>query len=73
MEKMETLVQSGAVLLDPETGGIRGLVGGRGDYVFRGFNRATHIKAQPGSTLKPLAVYTPALESGYETNFDFKR
>jgi penicillin-binding protein 2A len=62
-----TLVQSGTVLLDPKTGGIRGLVGGRGDYVFRGFNRATHIKAQPGSTLKPLAVYTPALESGYET------
>jgi len=59
------LVQSGAVLIDPKTGGVRGLVGGRGDYVFRGFNRATHMKAQPGSTLKPLAVYTPALESGY--------
>ena len=59
------LVQSGAVLLDPKTGGVRGLVGGRGQHVFRGFNRATHIKAQPGSTLKPLAVYTPALEEGY--------
>lgn len=58
-------VQSGAVLLDPESGGVRGLVGGRGDYVFRGFNRATHMKAQPGSTLKPLAVYTAALEEGY--------
>src|SRR3954470_19497225 len=65
--KDENLVQSGSVLLDPKTGGVRGLVGGRGDYVFRGFNRATHIKVQPGSTLKPLAVYTPALESGYET------
>ncbi|WNS73490.1 PBP1A family penicillin-binding protein [Bacillus sp. DTU_2020_1000418_1_SI_GHA_SEK_038] len=61
------LVQSGAVLLDPASGGVRGLVGGRGSYVFRGFNRATHIKAQPGSTLKPLAVYTPALEEGYQT------
>lgn len=60
------LVQSGAVLLDPQTGGVRGLVGGRGEQVFRGFNRATHIKAQPGSTLKPLAVYTPALEEGYQ-------
>lgn len=59
------IVQSGAVLLDPQTGGVRGLVGGRGEHVFRGFNRATHIKAQPGSTLKPLAVYTPALEEGY--------
>ncbi|PWW25880.1 penicillin-binding protein 2A [Cytobacillus oceanisediminis] len=59
------IVQSGAVLMDPQTGGVRGLVGGRGEHVFRGFNRATHIKAQPGSTLKPLAVYTPALEEGY--------
>ena len=65
--KDETLVQSGGVLVDPETGGIRALVGGRGDYVFRGFNRATHIKAQPGSTLKPLAVYAPALAAGYKT------
>lgn len=61
-----TLVQSGSVLLNPESGGVLGLVGGRGDYVFRGFNRVTHMKAQPGSTLKPLAVYTPALEAGYE-------
>ncbi|WP_431307298.1 transglycosylase domain-containing protein [Ferdinandcohnia quinoae] len=60
------IVQSGAVLLDPETGGVLGLVGGRGDHVFRGFNRATHLKAQPGSTMKPLAVYTPALEEGYD-------
>ncbi|MFO1443802.1 PBP1A family penicillin-binding protein [Bacillus sp. Bva_UNVM-123] len=60
------LVQSGAVLLDPQSGGVRGLIGGRGEHVFRGFNRATHIKAQPGSTLKPLAVYTPALEEGYQ-------
>ena len=63
--KNKTLVQSGAVLLDPRSGGVRGLVGGRGEQVFRGFNRATHIKAQPGSTMKPLAVYTPALEEGY--------
>jgi penicillin-binding protein 2A len=61
-----TLVQGGAVLLDPETGGVRGLVGGRGEQVFRGFNRATQIKVQPGSTMKPLAVYTPALEKGYK-------
>ncbi|MFC0273654.1 transglycosylase domain-containing protein [Metabacillus herbersteinensis] len=65
-DKGGAMVQSGAVLLDPSTGGVRGLVGGRGDAVFRGFNRATHIKAQPGSTMKPLAAYTPALEEGYE-------
>ncbi|MGD6877881.1 transglycosylase domain-containing protein [Bacillus infantis] len=62
------LVQSGSVLLDPSTGGIRAIVGGRGEHVFRGFNRGTHIKAQPGSTLKPLAVYTPAIEEGYHAS-----
>lgn len=59
-------VQSGSVLLDPKSGGVLALVGGRGEKVFRGFNRATHLKAQPGSTMKPLAVYTPALEEGYK-------
>ncbi|OQP07247.1 penicillin-binding protein [Geobacillus sp. 46C-IIa] len=58
-------VQSGAVLLDPKTGGVKALVGGRGRHVFRGFNRATELRRQPGSALKPLAVYTPALEQGY--------
>jgi penicillin-binding protein 2A len=62
----DVLVQSGSVLLDPGNGGVRALVGGRGEKVFRGFNRATHLKAQPGSTMKPLAVYTPALEEGYD-------
>jgi penicillin-binding protein 2A len=63
--KSGVMVQSGAVLLNPETGGVLGLIGGRGETVFRGFNRATHLKAQPGSTMKPIAVYTPALEEGY--------
>jgi penicillin-binding protein 2A len=62
----DVLVQSGSVLLDPANGGVRALSGGRGEKVFRGFNRATHLRAQPGSTMKPLAVYTPALEEGYE-------
>lgn len=75
----EELVQSGAVVVDPYTGGIRGLVGYRGKYFYRGFNRATQLKRQPGSSIKPLAVYGPALENGYKpssmlvdkkTNFD---
>ncbi|MGG5254332.1 PBP1A family penicillin-binding protein [Neobacillus sp. SM06] len=66
------LVQSGAVLLDPASGGVRGLVGGRGEHTFRGFNRATQLQAQPGSTMKPLAVYTPALEEGYNYNSKLK-
>jgi len=60
------LVQGGSVLLDPASGGVRALVGGRGDHIFRGFNRATQLQAQPGSSIKPLAVYTPALEAGYK-------
>jgi penicillin-binding protein 2A len=66
--KGEKMVQSGSVLMDPATGGVAALVGGRGEHVFRGFNRATQLRAQPGSTLKPLVVYTPALEEGYKFN-----
>lgn len=62
----EELVQSGSIVIDPYTGGIRGLVGYRGNYFYRGFNRATQLKRQPGSTIKPLAVYAPALEKGYK-------
>lgn len=62
----DQLIQSGAAFINPSTGGISALVGGRGEHTFRGFNRATQLKRQPGSTMKPLAVYTPALEKGYE-------
>ena len=59
------LVQSGAVIMDPHTGGVRALVGGRGEHTFRGYNRATQLQAQPGSSFKPVAVYAPALEEGW--------
>ncbi|WP_059172887.1 transglycosylase domain-containing protein [Bacillus sp. FJAT-27445] len=62
----EQLVQSGAVLVDAKTGGIRALVGGRGKHVFRGYNRATQLKRQPGSVIKPIIPYTPALEEGWK-------
>ncbi|MEH7245934.1 PBP1A family penicillin-binding protein [Neobacillus niacini] len=62
----DQLLQSGAIFINPENGGIEGLVGGRGEHTFLGFNRATQLIRQPGSTMKPLAVYTPALEQGYE-------
>ncbi len=62
----EQLVQSGAVLVDAKTGGIRALVGGRGKHVFRGYNRATQLKRQPGSTIKPIVPYTTALEEGWK-------
>ncbi len=59
------LVQSGAVFLDQTTGGIRALMGYRGEGTYRAFNRAVQLKRQPGSAFKPIAVYGPALEAGY--------
>src|SRR5665648_2377 len=64
----EEIVQSAAVVIDPSSGGIRGLIGYRGKYYADGFNRATQLKRQPGSAIKPLAVYAPALENGYKKN-----
>lgn len=60
-----TLVQGSSVAIDPKTGGVSAVVGGRGEYTIRGYSRITQMKRQPGSTIKPLAVYTPALEDGY--------
>ncbi len=62
----DQIIQSGGVFINPSTGGIQALVGGRGQHTFRGFNHASQLVRQPGSTMKPLAVYTPALEQGYE-------
>ena len=58
-------VQSAMVVLDPHTGEIAGLIGGRDYTTQRGLNRATQMKRSPGSTIKPIAVYAPALEKGY--------
>lgn len=58
--------QSASIAIEPASGGVLAVVGGRGEYVYRGFNRATQMRRQPGSVIKPLSVYAPALESGYE-------
>lgn len=60
------IVEGASVALNPKTGGVMGIVGGRGDYTYRGWNRATDSMLSPGSTLKPISVYTPALEAGYK-------
>ena len=57
------LVQSAFVALDPSTGGILAMVGGRPDYHDQ-YNRAVQAKRQPGSVFKPF-VYTTALDNGY--------
>ncbi|EJQ54086.1 Penicillin-binding protein 1 [Bacillus mycoides] len=53
--------QGAFLLMDNRTGGIKAAIGGR-KYVPRGFNRV-FAKRQPGSVLKPLIVYAPALET----------
>ena len=66
-----TFAQSGSVALEPKTGGVRGVVGqvaGNDKTGFRNFNYATQSKRSPGSTIKPLVVYTPAVEAGWALN-----
>ncbi|MEG0997723.1 MAG: PBP1A family penicillin-binding protein [Clostridiales bacterium] len=63
------LLQSAAVFVDPNTGEIWGLQGGR-EYKQRfELNRATDMQRQPGSIIKPIAVYGPALDEGYSPNY----
>ncbi len=57
-----TPVQAASAALDVKTGAVRAIVGGRVYQTRRGLNRATHLRRQPGSALKPLAVYAPAVE-----------
>lgn len=54
--------QSGMVILDYRTGQIKSLIGGRHIKTRGGINRAT-TPVQPGSTIKPLSVYTPAIDT----------
>ncbi len=59
-----TLALEGAlVALDPQTGGVLTLVGGR-DYLKSQFNRVTQARRQVGSAFKPL-VYAAAIKKGY--------
>lgn len=57
--------ESAMVVMDPSTGYVVGLVGGRGEKTInRGLNRATGTTRPPGSAIKPIAVYAPALDDG---------
>jgi penicillin-binding protein 1A len=57
--------QSATVILDYRTGHIKAVVGGRDIEGQRILNRATDSARQPGSAIKPIAVYLPALDNGY--------
>ncbi|WP_163100960.1 transglycosylase domain-containing protein [Peribacillus alkalitolerans] len=54
--------QAGLTVLDTKTGEILAIGGGRNQKVKRGFNYATDLKRQPGSTIKPILDYGPAIE-----------
>ena len=62
-------LQASAVMMDPDTGKIIALIGGR-DYNSSQFNRATKAKRQVGSTMKPYLYYA-ALENGFTTSSSF--
>ena len=60
-------LQGALVCIDPWTGHVVAMVGGRDYYdeAHRGqFNRATQARRQPGSTMKPY-IYAAAMEMGY--------
>lgn len=58
------MMQSAMVVIEQSTGEIKGIVGGMGEKTGSLiFNHATALR-QPGSTIKPIAVYAPALEYG---------
>ena len=62
-EKYEKgLVQGALFAMDPKSGAIRAMVGGR-DFNRSEFNRATQSRRQPGSAFKPL-IYTAAFDKG---------
>jgi penicillin-binding protein 1A len=59
----EPLVQGALLCLDPKTGYVKTMVGGR-DFSESQFNRAVSARRQPGSAFKPF-IYAAALEKGY--------
>jgi penicillin-binding protein 1A len=60
-------LQGAFVAVDPRTGAVRALVGGR-DFADSKFNRATQAQRQPGSTFKPI-VYATAIHQGIPASY----
>lgn len=67
-------LQGAITVIDNDTGKVLAVVGGRSqeeteeDSKIQSLNRAFQSFRQPGSTIKPLAVYTPSLTMGYNPN-----
>lgn len=72
LDPLAGTAQAASVVMDAKTGGVRAVVGGRGEHVFRGFNRATQMRRSPGSTIKPIVDYAPALSRGFSYDSELK-
>jgi penicillin-binding protein len=55
--------QIGAIMINNKTGAILGMIEGR-DFQVEQMNHATQMVRQPGSAMKPIAAFLPALEAG---------
>ncbi len=62
-------IQVASIVVNPDTGGVLGLVGGK-DYALSQYNRATRAKRQVGSTMKPFLYYA-ALENNFVSSSTF--
>ena len=63
-QKVKEAAQSAMVVIDHSNGYVVGTVGNLGDKGAFELNRATQSKRQPGSSIKPIGVYGPALQEG---------
>lgn len=57
--------QSSTVIIDHANGQIKAIMGGRDQKGMRILDRASSVPRQPGSSIKPIATYTPALDNGF--------
>ena len=59
-------LETGASVIENSTGKVLAFIGGM-DYKKQQLNHATRTRRSPGSTIKPLLVYGPAIDKGYIT------
>ncbi|MGI5839860.1 MAG: transglycosylase domain-containing protein [bacterium] len=59
--------QAALIFLDPKTGHIKAMIGGRKHDTILALNRTLQPR-QPGSAFKPIVVYAPAIAAGYSAS-----
>lgn len=57
--------QASTVVMDHENGHVKAIMGGRDQSGVGLLDRASSVPRQPGSAIKPIATYTPALDNGF--------